>query len=379
MTPVSFSEIVGALQARTLQVAQVYAPGGHVERGRYWALNPGRADRSIGSFHVGLAGTHAGRWHDHATGEGGDMLDLIQLARGLDRAGAVAEARRFLGLDDETEAQRALRRRHDARMAEERARRAEAAEREAARRRAAAHALWLRCDPRIGDTPVAEYLRARAIGPERFGRALSAIRYHPDLPYRHVDEATGEILEVSYPAMVTIIHGPHVEGRATDVWGVHRTWLARRPDGTWGKAPVPKPKKVMGSMKGGYIRLWSGAGPRGGKGRAMAQAGPGMVYVTEGIEDGLSVAVLKPDVRVAVAISLGNLRDMVLPRAMDQVVIVRDNDAAEENRKQVWRARERWLAEGRAVSLWPADEAAFYGAKDINELLVSASAQEGAA
>lgn len=380
MKPVAFSEIVARLQGRVMDVAERYAPGGRVDGGRYWALNPGRpGDARIGSFVVNLSGPHEGRWCEFTTGATGDMLDLIQMALGCDRAGAIDEACAFLGLRDETPEDRA----RDARRAEarerERARRAEDREREVERKRAAAHALWLRCDPRIGDTPVADYLRARAIGPERFGRALNAIRYHRDLPYYDVDRDTGEIVEGSFPAMVTIIYGPHVEGRATAVWGVHRTWLARGPDGIWGKAPVPKPKKVMGSMKGGYIRLWSGSGPRGGKGAPLASARPGMVYVTEGIEDGLSVAVLKPDVRVAVGISLGNLRDMVLPAAMREVVIVRDNDVSEANRTQVWRARERWLAQGRSVSLWPETDAGFYGAKDINALLMAVARQEGAA
>lgn len=379
MRPVDFAEIVASLQARPLQVAQVYAPGGHVERGQYWALNPGRADRRIGSFHVTLTGVHAGRWRDHATAEGGDMLDLIQLARGCDRRAALDEAKRFLGLAEETSAQRELRRRHDERLARERAEAAERDAAEVARKRARAHALWLRCEPDLIRTPVAEYLRGRGVGIERLGRTPHAIRYHPDLAYRHVDNETGEIFEGRYPAMVTAIYGPHQADGQTAFWGAHRTWLARGRDGRWGKAPVPKPKKVTGSALGGYIRLWTGLGPRGGKGARLAAARPGeAVYVTEGIEDGLTVAVLKPEVRVAVAVSLGNLREMVLPPGLD-VVMVRDNDQDEKVRAQFWRAKERWLAEGRAVGVYPEADADFGGAKDLNAMLIAAMAAEGAA
>jgi hypothetical protein len=204
MTPVSFDEIVASLQARTRDVAEAYAPGGHVDGGRYWALCPWRTDGRIGSFQVGLTGAYAGRWMDFASGEHGDMLDLIQQSLGTDRRGALDEARRFLGIAEETPQQRAVRQRAAVRATE--ARRREEAEREAKaeRTRKAAHRLWLECSP-IEGTPAAAYLDARGIGPAQLGRAPNAIRFAPSLPYRHVDPETGEIFEGSYPAMVTAI------------------------------------------------------------------------------------------------------------------------------------------------------------------------------
>lgn len=380
MKPVDFNEVVAALQARPLQVAQVYAPGGHVEGGRYWALNPGRGDRRIGSFHVGLTGHWCGRWRDEATGEGGDMLDLIQMALRLDRKGALEEAMRFLGMGEETPAQRELRRRQDEVAAAQRAADAEKAEAEAIQRRKKALSLWLKCHAKIADTPVAEYLTRRGIGIERLGREPHAIRYHPGLRYEHIDKDTGEVFEGVYPAMVTAISGPYVAGQEAAFWGAHRTWLARGKDGRWGKAPVPVPKKVLGSVKGGYIRVWTGMGPRGGKGAPLAQAKAGeKVYITEGIEDALSVAVLKPEVRVFAAVSLGNMRELVLPPQVGALVLVRDNDKDEKNIAQIWRAKERFLIEGRAVGVWPESREGFYGEKDLNALLMaSIAAEEGA-
>ena len=50
----------------------------------------------------------AGKWTDAATGEHGDLLDLIALNRGLDRlADALDEARRFLSLPRPTGTRRA--------------------------------------------------------------------------------------------------------------------------------------------------------------------------------------------------------------------------------------------------------------------------------
>src|SRR5579864_1548012 len=71
--------------------------------GRYWIVGdvrntPGR------SLFVRLHGPDsgsgaAGKWTDAATGEHGDLLDLIALNRGLDRpCDALTEARAFLSL-----------------------------------------------------------------------------------------------------------------------------------------------------------------------------------------------------------------------------------------------------------------------------------------
>lgn len=370
MTPVSFDEIVSSLQARVRDVAEAYAPGGHVDGGRYWALNPWRSDGRIGSFQVGLTGPYAGRFKDFASGEHGDMLDLIQLALGTDRRGALAEARRFLGIAEETPQQRALRERAAARAAEARKREEAQAEEAARRKRLAAKALWLDCSPALAGTPVDGYLTARGIGVGQLGREPLAIRYAPRLAYRHVDPETGEIFEGEYPAMVTAVVGPHRPGQPAEFWGAHRTWLARRPDGAWWKAPLPVARKVLGSVKGGYAVLWSGYGPRGGKGSPLSRAPHGTsVYVAEGIETGLSAAVIKPEARVLAAISLGNLRDLVLPPQVTRVVVIRDHDTNPKNRAQVERAKERWLGEGRAVGEWECPE----GGKDLNDALMAAA------
>ncbi len=376
MKPVAFDEIVASLQARVRDVAEAYAPGGYVDGGRYWALNPWRDDGKIGSFQVGLAGTYAGRWMDFASGEHGDMLDLIQHALRTDRRGALDEAKRFLGIAEETPEQRAVRQRAAVRAAE--ARKREEAEREekAKRSRASAHRLWLECHQDLKDTPVAAYLAARGIGLAQLGRTPGAIRYAPRLSYRHVDPETGEIFEGEFPAMVTAIMGPHVEGQPAAFWGAHRTWLAQDPDGRWRKAPVPKPKKVLGSVMGGYIRLWAGFGPRGGHGAPLSRAPHGTtVFVAEGIENGLSAAVIRPDARVVATVSLGNMREIVLPPQVTKVIVIRDHDTNPKNRAQVDRAKERWLAEGRAVGDWEAPE----GGRDLNDALMAALRAERAA
>lgn len=376
-----FHEVVAMLQARARDVAGTWAPGGHVDGGRYWALCPWRDDKRIGSFYVNLAGAYAGRWADHAGDPPhGDMLDLIQLAARTDRRGAFDIACRWLGLAEETPAQRDERRRraqHDrARVAARQKAEAERTAQDAAKKRSGAQGLWLHCKPGIAGTPVEAYLAGRGIRLAALGREPNAIRFHPALHYHHIDPETGEIFEGDWPAMVTAIYGPHVEGGAAAFWGVHRTWLARRADGSWGKAPVPKAKKVMGSLLRGYIRLWAGSGPRGGKAAPLARARPGArVYVTEGIEDGLSLAVLMPEARVAVAGTLGNMARMELPPAVTDVVLVADNDPGRQAREAFEKAIGFHAGQGRSVRVWRNE----YGGKDLNDALRAAVAMEGAA
>src|SRR6478735_9348744 len=75
----------------------------HRRCGRYWIIGdvantPGR------SLYVRLNGPTsgkgaAGKWADAATGQHGDLVDLIRLSRGLDSLGAtLTEARAFLAL-----------------------------------------------------------------------------------------------------------------------------------------------------------------------------------------------------------------------------------------------------------------------------------------
>src|SRR5215467_6985389 len=96
------TELAQRLARRTEAVCRYYLSNGHRE-GRYWivgdvANTPGR------SLYVRLYGPSsgkgaAGKWTDAATGQHGDLLDLIALSCGLDRlTDVLIEARGFLGL-----------------------------------------------------------------------------------------------------------------------------------------------------------------------------------------------------------------------------------------------------------------------------------------
>ncbi len=359
-----FREIVDALNARVEDVARRYAPGGHVRGGQYTTPSPLREDKHAGSFVINLTGSHAGRFYDYATRDSGDMLDLIQGALNLDRRAALQEAKAFLGMADETPAARKMRlkREHAIRLQAER----EAADtvRRTAKKRRDAQGIWMAGQAKLGGTPAAKYLDGRSIGIHHFKRTLNVLRYHPALRYYHVDQKTGEVFEGEYPAIVAAVHGPAIDGRKGEFYGVHRIYLQEQPDGTVTKAPVPEPKKIFGSLKGGYIRLWSGFGPKGGKGAPLSKA-TGVALVCEGIEDGLSIARAKPEERVLVAITLGNIREMQLPKGIHTVVICADNDPKLEQVREIEVAAQHFRSQGRRVSVWNNT----WGGKDFNDAL----------
>ena len=54
--------------------------GSYSKNGEYYILSPLRSDNNVGSFHIN---EDSGQWYDHASGEGGDFIELISKANGL--------------------------------------------------------------------------------------------------------------------------------------------------------------------------------------------------------------------------------------------------------------------------------------------------------
>ena len=164
---VTIDDIKDRLLAQLDAVVSRYAPpasGSHTTHGRFFTLNPGRADRTVGSFCITMGGPKAGRWNDYATGDHGDVLDLIKLAMGFsDAADAIREARAYLGLDVESPE---LKRARDAAAIKAKGARADQ-ERAQAKRdekmRENARGLWFSAQEKIIGTPVDHYLTARGI------------------------------------------------------------------------------------------------------------------------------------------------------------------------------------------------------------------------
>ena len=361
-------DIKTMLLAQCEAVVARYAPpaqGSHTTMGKYYTLNPGRADRSVGSFVIQMSGARAGRWNDFATGERGDLIDLIGLALNVDTKAALREARGFLGLENESPADVARRKAATERAKKLRGQAAQKDREDAARRSRQALAIWLSGQERLRGTPVEYYLRdSRGIDLAQLGRQPRALRYVPKCQYYDQDPETGEVFDAPLPAMAALITDLHGNTVA-----VHRTYLALDKCGQWGKAQVPRAKKVLGPYAGAAINIWSGAGPRGGKGSSLPTCAPGAhVYIAEGIEDALSVVMLDPDVRVLAAISLSNLGAVKLPKNVSRVTLVADMDESAEAQEALRRAVAHHRNAGRDVRMFQNR----WGGKDLNDALRTA-------
>lgn len=361
----SLDDIKDMLLARVDEVAHHYAPeasGAFIDKHLYFTLNPGRADRSVGSFCVNISGARVGKWQDFATGQHGDLLDLIALYMGCNLSDAIREARGFLGLQNDNPEDR-RRRKVAADAASARRKEAEMSrEAMAIRVRRQAQAIWLGAREELAGTPVEAYLQGRKIDLGKLPRMPRAIRYEPRCFAKWIDPETGEVFETRLPAMLTT-----VVDRAGDVVALHRTYLGLNAQGRWAKAAMPTPKKVLGDYAGAAIRLWAGIGPRGGHPGPLASMPKGSrVYICEGIEDGLSAALIKPEARILAAISLSNLGQVVLPPNITEVVLIADRDENDQARAALQKAIATHQRKGRSVRVWLAPE----GFKDLNALLM---------
>jgi Toprim domain len=283
-------------------VCRHYLSNGH-RRGRYWVIGdvmntPGR------SLYVRLTGPKsgpgaAGKWTDAATGEHGDLLDLIRLNRNLrDLGEAMDEARRFLALPSPpTPSPPNL----------GHAPRAPSGSSEAACR------LFQAGRPLPG-TPAEAYLRARGIT-ERLD--WPALRYHPSVYYRETDHASLE----SWPALLAAV--TEIDGNIT---GIQRTWLDPQRST---KAPLADPRRALGHLLGNGVRF--------GKAVDILAAG-------EGVETMLALKSVLPSLAVIAALSANHLAALDLPPALRRLYVARDNDAA--GLRAAERLRERGIAAG---------------------------------
>ena len=275
-----------------------------------------------------------------------DAIGLVEDVAGLDFRAAVAALAAAGGLGDLGDApidRAALARRAETR-AEAAAARDQAQQAADAANRRLAGQWWRQARP-AGGTPVETYLRWRGIDPGALGGVPPTLRYLPDWPIDWGLRAAGaDVGRVwihptarTFPVMIAPVQA--VTGRLI---AVHLTYLA--PDGR-GKAAAGRPKRVLGRIRGGSIRL----GPLG---PVLGQ--------TEGIEDGLAVmadhAEAGRPLVVWPAISGGGLATAELPDAVETVRIFPDANGktVDEDRDRVDAAVVRRHLEGRRVEVcWP--------------------------
>ena len=327
--------VVRGLAGRAPELCAALLPHGKRD-GHEWRVGSlsGEQGQSLG---VHLNGPRSGVWSDFASGDAGDALDLVAaVLYGGDKKAAYRWALHWLGLD--TAAAPEIRRRIEAAPPPD-------PEQYAGDRREKARALW-RHGAKLSGTPAASYLAGRGIDLVALGRVPGALRFHPTA-------WCGE-MQGPCPAMVAMIQ------RVTEQVAVHRTYLAQRADGIWGKADVKTAKMVLGDYRGGFIPLW-----RGASGRPMAEHPEGdTLAIAEGIEDGLTVALYQPTWRVIAAISISNMGNVLLPPAAIDIVLVFDRDGENPSvRKGRERAVRALMEQGRSVRVITPEE----GFKDFND------------
>ncbi|MGJ4927152.1 DUF7146 domain-containing protein [Bradyrhizobium sp. HKCCYLS2038] len=282
------SELAGRLAREAECVCRHYLSNGKRE-GRYWLVGdinntPGR------SLFVRLQASAkgaAGKWTDAATGEHGDLLDVIGHTCGLRSFREIAEeARRFLKLPTSQREPPAPRK--NFRRSRDPVR--------------AARRLFAMAQP-IAGTLGEVYLRNRDIDPPV---GADALRFHPQCFYRPDDETTVE----TWPALIATV--TDLEGHLT---GVHRTWLD--PDGfddrRFGKAPIETPRRAMGDLLGHAVRF--------GMANDVMAAG-------EGIETMLSLRTVLPFLPVAAALSANHLATLLWPATLRRLYVAVDADHA---------------------------------------------------
>jgi Toprim domain len=256
--------------------------------GRYWLVGdvcntPGR------SLFVRLTGPEsgkgaAGNWTDAASGQYGDLLDLIALNRGLDHLhDALDEARAFLRLPRPA-AEFDRRRRSTS---------AFTGSPESARR------LFAMSRP-IAGTVAEQYLHERGI---TLVAGTEALRFHPRCFYRADPYSPTE----TWPALIAAV--TDLDGWIT---GLHRTWLD--PSGRT-KAPIDTPRRAMGHLLGHGVRF-------GVAGDTIAAG--------EGIETMLSFRMALPGMPMLAALSANHLAAILFPAALRRLYIARDRDPAGE-------------------------------------------------
>jgi len=258
-----------------------------------------------------LTGQRRGMWMDHATGEGGDVFDLLMVTEGVDFAGAIALARDMSGLKMRATPPHKTRER----SAED-------------DRKIVEKVLWYADAQRVIHT---NYLRSRGI----------TIDAEDLLSHRSLRHVSGTL----HPAMLG-----KVRNVAGDVTGLHRTYLSADARG---KAAVEPNKMMLGRTLGCAVRLAPHSDVLG---------------LCEGIETGLSVMMLFPGVPVWATLSTSGMRGVVLPDAVKEVAIFADNDQPGRDAANVLSVR--LMSEGRRVRVvYPKDN---YG--DFNDELVQGKA-----
>jgi len=250
--------------------------------GNYWQMADisGAKGRSLTIRLRSFGDKQAGKWTDNATGQYGDLLDLLKYRlEPIPYPDLLREAADYLGerpAITETERQP-----HEPAIA--------------SNHQAKAGCRLFSYGRPISNTLAACYLRGRDIA--RFGSSLA---FHPNVYLRGEG---GSRLEI--PALLAAI-----TDNTGKITGCSRIFLDLQ---TGGLADIDAPKRVIGRLYGNAIRF----------GRWQTATD---LFAGEGLENTLSVGTVFPQAALAACLTANHLAAFDIPSSTERLWIVRDND-----------------------------------------------------
>jgi phage/plasmid primase-like uncharacterized protein len=267
----------------------------------------GAPPRKQGSCVIALKGEHAGDWHEFDGSQGGGPFSTIEEATGFKGRNLYAHAAELTGWSLRSPARQeppaaSAKQQHDT---------------------AREIAFILQHAGPLKGTAAEAYLASRDLdAPE--GADLLA---HADLTHWETRQGC--------PALIGIVRSCDGE-----VIALHRTYLQvdpAQPDRVT-KAPVSKPRMVLGKNGTGAVRL----APLGNN---------GVLALCEGIETGLAIMKAFPRLAVWAALSTSGLEQVQLPAQAKRIIILADHDASGAGLRAAETAARRLRAEGRETAI----------------------------
>ena len=252
--------------------------------GNYWQMADvsGAKGRSLAVRLRSHGNRQAGKWTDNATGEYGDLLDLLHYRlEPVAYPELLRQAADYLG---------------EAPVIPDKEPSADAPAVASNRQAAAGRKLFSYGKP-IKNTLAEAYLRGRGIA--RFGPALA---FHTNVYLRAED---GTRLEI--PALLAAI-----TDNAGTVTGCSRVFLNAQ---TSGLADIEAPKRVLGRLHGNAIRFGDTSDCTD-------------LLVGEGLENTLSIGTALPRAALASCLTANHLAAFTYPFSIQRLWIARDNDEA---------------------------------------------------
>jgi hypothetical protein len=312
------SAVNTALGARIASVVAILFPHARREGTHY----------CIGSLHgepgqslkINACGDYCGHWRDFATGEHGDALGLVQKSLQLSFPATLDWAAAWLGGNVQLSC-RNIAYKNAQSAAPLNTKKTDT--HDDGERQQWARNCWVKAVP-IAGTLAEKYLREH----RKIDCVLPvSLRFSPRLWYKE---------GVYLPALVAGVQA--ADGR---IIAVQRIFL---DPATANKAAVPDPKKILGTSKGGAVRL-----------SALGET----LVIAEGLEDALTVweATGLP---TWACLGTGGLKAVVVPESVRKVLIAADNDSP--GRLAAFYTIARLSREGKTARIVLPPE----GAKDFN-------------